>query len=243
MARHALLARVAQARRVPHARPTRIGVGPGHPAGRGKIGVSPGRPVGPRKPPPTPPTPGLAAPAAPAVKPWDAQAEEQWGAGEQSYNDRLAELEGGWQSREEWYGLGATKNPYSQAALLERRHEIARRGNLNSAGNQLYAGSLVNAMAGADRNYNEGFESLRAAYAAEQEQNERQKEQARHEREAEEGATNREAIERAEEVEPPPTPGPEGAGGGNKKGKAKKGKGGGGPGVAPAKPAGKGKGK
>jgi hypothetical protein len=186
-----------------------IGVAQAHPA-RGRIGLGQARPVarpgaGPA------PAPVAAAPAAapPAGAPWDAQAERESGAGLQAYGDKYSGLEGDWKSRKEWYGLGETNNPYSQASLLSHRHEVDNRAVLNSAGNHLYAGSTVNAHQSADRRFSVGLESLKAAYAAEEARKTREEEAAKHEWEREQGEIAEGALTRAAEREPPPAPEPE----------------------------------
>lgn len=165
----------------------------------------------------TPPASASSAPppsAPPVGRPWDSTAERQWGAGEQKYHDIYAELEGSWKAREDYYGLGLTKSPYSQAALMERQHEVNSRSNLNSIGNQLYSGSLLNRQSGTDRRFDVGIEGLRAAYSADKEANELSKTKAQHEWEREQGEISEEAVQRAEEAEPPPAPVAEGGGGG-----------------------------
>jgi len=232
MAHPRLVARVAasRARRgasgVQNARPARsgIGVGPGRPAGQ----RPPRNPQGPQTPSYTPP--------APVGSPWDAQAEREAGESQTSYGDQLAMLQGNWQAREDWYGLGATNNPYSQASLLQRRHEVEQRGVLTGSGNQLYAGSTVNARAATDRRYSVDREALEAQFAAESSQHEREQEALQHARGAEGGRIKEGAIGREEEREPPPAPlgpGKPSGGGGKKGGKAGKK----GPGVGGNKPA------
>jgi hypothetical protein len=144
--------------------------------------------------------------------PWDSQAEREWGAGEKAYQDRRSALEGDWQSRDEWFGLGETNNPYSQASLLSHRHEVGKRGVMNSAGLQLYSGSTVNARASTDRTFNIGLESLKAAYEAERARKDRELLQAQHEWESEGNEIREGAVGRVAESEPPPAPGPEGGG-------------------------------
>ena len=51
-------------------------------------------------------------------------------------------------------GVPDINNPYSQAALLESQHINARRADVNSAGNQLYAGSTKNRLNQADLKFN-----------------------------------------------------------------------------------------
>lgn len=230
-----LAARVAAARParsssgVANARPAgpAAAVGRGRPA-TGAIGLGAAQPVtgAARSAPAATPAPAAAAPP-PAGAPWDAQAEREFGAGQQAYNDKFAGLEGDWKAREEWYGLGETNNPYSQASLLSHRHEVDERSVLNSAGLQLYSGSTVNRHAAADRSYGVGLESLRAAYAAEQARKTREEEAAAHEWEREAGAIGEGATERASEREPAPAPlppgaAPAGSGPGASSGKGKK---------------------
>lgn len=160
---------------------------------------------------------GLAAPAPtppPAGAPWDAQAEREWGGGENKYRDKMAGIQGDWAYRQEWYGLGGASNPYSQAALLQHRHEVDNRTVMNSAGNQLYAGSTVDRHAAADRTFDVAYKQLEAAYAAENAKREREEAEARHEWEDEQAAIREGAVGRAEEVEPPPAPEEGGGGGG-----------------------------
>lgn len=222
MARRNLAARVAAARPVRagsgvgNARPVsaKVGIGGAHRARPG-VGVGPARPV-------AGPGVGGGAPAPapqPVGVPWDAQAEREFGSGEQTYQDKIAGLSGDWKSRQEWYGLGETNNPYSQASLLAHQHEVDQRAVMNGAGLQLYSGSTVNNHAAADRSFDIGYESLKAAYAAEEARVRREEEQARHAWEAEEGAIREGALERATEAEPPAAPLPPGAGGGGGSGK------------------------
>lgn len=197
----------------------RIGVGQARSTG---IGLSAAHAVaGPAGPSASPTSP-------PSGSPWDSQAEREWGAGEQAYNDRVSGLEGDWQSRQEWYGLGETNNPYSQAGLLAHNHEVGQRGVMNGAGLQLYSGSTVNARASQDRSFDIGLESLKAAFAAEQARVDREEEGVTHQWESDQGAIREGALARAAEAEPPPAPLPPAAvaaavaGAGASSGKGKK---------------------
>jgi hypothetical protein len=138
--------------------------------------------------------------------PWDAQAEREFGGGQQKYQDRIGGISGDWQYRQEWYGLGEKSNPYSQAALLQHRHEVDNRTVMNSAGLSLYSGSTVNRHASADRSYDVNKEALEAAYAAEEAKVNRELDEAQHEWEDEQAAIREGALGRAEEIEPPPAP-------------------------------------
>jgi len=206
MARRSVLAKVSQARparaagAIGQARPARprIGLGQARPAGGGGSQSSGGGGGGGTAPPP--------AAQAPAAQPWDAQAERESGAAGRKFGDTYADITGGWNAREEWYGYGETSNPYSQAALLSHRHDVDNRTVLNSANNQLYAGSTVNRHQAADRRFSIDSEALKAAFEAERAKKDRELQQAEHEYGDEIAGIREGPILRAEELEPAPAP-------------------------------------
>ncbi len=84
------------------------------------------------------------------VMPWDIAAANDEADAQRRLSNTLSGLDAGWIGTENEYGLAPgfnnyASNPYSRAALLQRSYDDARRGTLNSAGNQLYAGSYINA--------------------------------------------------------------------------------------------------
>lgn len=167
---------------------------------------------------PAPSAPAAApAPAAPTGMPWDARAQQEFGAAQTKYNDTIAELQGNWATREQFYGFGANgaNNPYSQASLLAKHHEWNERGRSNASGLQAFAGSNVNAEREEVGRYTTSYEQLLQAYEAEKAQNQRKEEQAKHEEEEGEENAQLGAIERAQQTEPEPVAAP---GGGNKPG-------------------------
>lgn len=191
-----LLARVSAARPL-H---TRIGLGqaqPVHPAS----GLAGNRPA----------TPGVHAPKAPAAisPPWETDPLYASGAGEalQTLQDKTAGLNAGWQYKQEQYGLGQyANNPYSQAALLGRKHEAARKGIVNTSGLNLYSGNTVNHLAGADRNYDINLKNLEAREAAEEAQYTSEQQAAQDAYDEAIGNFKTEALERAAKTEPAAAP-------------------------------------
>ena len=62
------------------------------------------------------------------------------------------------------YGASGAANPYSRAALLQESFTRAKRGTLNSAGNQLYSGAYGRAQDENARNYSIAEDANRRAY-------------------------------------------------------------------------------
>lgn len=202
----------------------------------GNIGVSRGRPAR--------PSPGLrqgggssgrgagapgpgGLPQPSTAMPWDAQATLETAGAYRNASDKLAGLRGNWDAEQRSIGIGQgyENNPYSQASLLQRQREIGNRGAINSAGNQLYAGSTVNHLGQVERGYSEGRAHLQESYEARRAQVEREELATQHEIQAEQEQAQLEAIRRAEEAAPEPAPVGEPSGGGGGGGsKGKKGK-------------------
>lgn len=97
--------------------------------------------------------------------PWDSTAQrEASGLGNEAADTR-ATLSNRWQQQQEEMGLGeGASNPYSHASQLARERDNNQRGVVNTAGNNLYSGSTVNAQRQTERQYDEGFNQLTAAY-------------------------------------------------------------------------------
>lgn len=124
------------------------------------------------------PQPGAAPPVQPQTTPmpWDVAASNQEAGANKSYGDRLANIESNRVLLGQEYGLGyfdpqtgqyvnPTDNPYSRAALLQTSYNNAKKGTLNSAGNQLYAGSYINRQNTNTRNFNIGSDQLAREFA------------------------------------------------------------------------------
>jgi len=218
--------------RVAQARPSRANRPVGHAQGVGGVGkvnnsnaVPMGRPATPSTPSTPPPAPN---PAAGAPAPWDTDPLYVSGVGQanQRRNNDKSDLNAGWQAREQYYGFGQNANPYSQAASLSRQHDIRRRGTVNGAGHQLYSGSTVNRLRGADYDYDFNVKGLERQHAAEEAQNRREQREA--DERYDEAVQNfkAEAIDRIVSEAPEPQPeqdfgGPPAPGGGGKKSKPK----------------------
>ncbi|HEX7246424.1 MAG TPA: hypothetical protein VF245_12765 [Solirubrobacterales bacterium] len=97
--------------------------------------------------------------------PWDSTAQrEASGLGNEAADTR-ASLSNRWQQQQEEMGLGeGASNPYSHASQLARERDNNQRGVTNTAGNNLYSGSTVNAQRQTQSQYDEGFNQLTAAY-------------------------------------------------------------------------------
>lgn len=103
------------------------------------------------------------------VMPWDVAAANSEADAVQGRNNALTGLGSGWLRKQQEYGLEGpwadyASNPYSRASLLQRSYDNAKRGSLNTAGNQLYAGSYVNAQNSNTHNFNLGHDELQKAY-------------------------------------------------------------------------------
>jgi hypothetical protein len=107
----------------------------------------------------------------PVASPWNAQAANSEAGALKREEDSLAGLSSQWLLTQQRYGLEGPyadykSNPYSEAARLQRSYDNARRGTVNGAGLQLYAGSTVNHQNQNTSHFNEGRDSLEKAYAA-----------------------------------------------------------------------------
>lgn len=113
------------------------------------------------------------APAAAAqqpVMPWDIGAANDEAAAGKNLGNKLTGLNAGWLMKQQEYGLegqwaDAASNPYSRSALLQRSYNNAKAGTTNSAGQQLYAGSFINAQNSNTHNFNMGRDELQRNYA------------------------------------------------------------------------------
>jgi hypothetical protein len=163
-----------------------------------------------------------AAPTRDSAAPWDAQAESEAGEAETAFNTKEAELAGNWTAREGYYGFGANgaNNPYSQASLLATHHEWNERGVLNGAGNQLYAGSTVNAHRQETGRYTTSYGQLLQAYEDEKAAKEREETAAGSAYETALKNAGLGAIGRASATEPEPVAAGGGGGGGASRGSA-----------------------
>lgn len=144
--------------------------------------------------------------------PWDARATAETAGAIRKGSDSLATLQANDEIQKRNFGIesGYDNSPYSQAALLQRRHDIEHRGALAGAGRQLYAGSTVNHLRGTDFAFSRDMTSLREQAEAAAQQNARERTAAEHDEQnaAEEAQAG--AIERAEEAEPDASAAPAG---------------------------------
>jgi hypothetical protein len=120
---------------------------------------------------------GVPKPAAPkppqglfAPMGWSLAAANSENNANKNYGNTMAGIASNWTRTQQEYGLEGpyadpTSNPYSKAALLQRSYDNARRGTYNAAGNQLYAGSTVNAQNANTFHYGEGYDALQKGYA------------------------------------------------------------------------------
>lgn len=84
---------------------------------------------------------------------------------------RLADVTAQQRDLEDQYGFGAgASNPYSDAARLARERDAGQRGALNTAGNQIYAGSTINKERGVAAAYDRNRQALEASYNSKQDQ-------------------------------------------------------------------------
>lgn len=102
--------------------------------------------------------------------PWDVAAANQEAGALAKRNNTLTGLNAGWGRTQQEYGLEGpwadyASNPFSRAALLQRSYDNAKRGTLNGAGNQLYAGSYVNSQNQNTHQFSLGRNELQNAYA------------------------------------------------------------------------------
>lgn len=98
--------------------------------------------------------------------PWDSQAERESAELGNEAADTRTSLAADYErfQRESGFGLGEG-DPYSEAAKLKEQRDNARRGTLNTAGNQIYAGSTVNRLRGANRQYDVDYKRLQDQFA------------------------------------------------------------------------------
>jgi hypothetical protein len=141
-----------------------------------------------------------------AVSPWDSQAEREQSEAGFEKAQTTADLAGERQAQEEQSGLGpaGADNPYSDAAMLKRQRESSSRGQLNTAGNQLYAGSTINAQRGIQSAYDQSYNQLTATDAQQAAANARGVNTANREYELGLAKIKEGAYNRALETEPAP---------------------------------------
>jgi hypothetical protein len=224
--RETLRAQVARAR---PARTAAAHVSGGTPAARvagiGGGSALPGRGAAPAG---APGAPG--APAGASPLPWDSRANTDAAGALRSRDDTFASLDANFEAKERGYGLspGFQNSPYSQALMLQRRHDIERKGAITGAGRRLYAGSTVGHLRGADFSYDRDLTGLKEQEAIDRANYERDRNAAQHQYETDSEDAQSGAIERREETEPDSSAAPakkkikrKGQNGGNKKGKRK----------------------
>lgn len=112
------------------------------------------------------------APAAPQqpLMPWDLAAANDEAGAQKRLSNTLTGLDSNWLRTQQDFGLegpwaDAASNPYSRSALLQRSYDNAKRGAMNSAGQQLYAGSYVNSQNANTHQFNLGRDEMQKAYA------------------------------------------------------------------------------
>lgn len=177
--------------------------------GKAKIAPSPGK-LGPGRP-VSPIAKPVGAPAVPAVAPtlpWDAQYNLASSGAERNYGNKLAGLGAQRVIAQQNYGIDPgfndyANNPYSRAALLRKAYEANSQGDTTSyaARGQLYAGSLVNAQAADQSDYNQGYNALNKEYLQNLSQIDQEKAQAL---EARENAINEAGWQRLEAAQNAP---------------------------------------
>lgn len=98
--------------------------------------------------------------------PFDSEAERESGELGFERDAGLADLGAERRSEQEQSGLGEfSNNPYSDAALLKRQRDASSLGQLQTVGNQLYAGSTINAQAQVASQYDQGLKGIESADA------------------------------------------------------------------------------
>ena len=100
--------------------------------------------------------------------PWDIAAANDEADAQRRLSNTLTSLDAGWIGAEQEFGLAPgfndpASNPYSRAALLQRSYNNAKSGTLNSANNQLYSGSYINAQNTNTHNFQLGSDELARA--------------------------------------------------------------------------------
>lgn len=103
--------------------------------------------------------------------------------------------------------IGAVYTPYSVASLLQRSHEINRRGAVNGAGLSLYSGSTTNHLQQADRRYGQEEAGKRGEFESslrgiEKEEQEALENKQNAEEEGKEGAVDRAKEDPLPEIPP-----------------------------------------
>lgn len=150
-----------------------------------------------------------------AVPPWDSRYEEQTAGNQKTYLNTIAGLGLQETALKQDYGLegpyaDAKTNPYSRAAALEQAYHQANKGTLNSAGNQLYAGSTTNHLEGNRTSYDRGRNELERSYLAELNELAAKRAEALQEQEEANRQAEWQRIERAEQQPLDPSQAPAG---------------------------------
>lgn len=104
---------------------------------------------------------------APRPTPWNAAYEEAASTANRNYLLAGQNLDLAQQRTESTYGLNNSDymaNPYSRAALLQQSYLAANRGTLNTAGNQIYAGSTTNRLNENRNRLSQGRDALEKSY-------------------------------------------------------------------------------
>lgn len=131
----------------------------------GQLGQKRGLPAAPQG----APQPGAAPQGGGPVMPWDLAAANDEAGAQKRLSNTLTGLDAGWLRTQQEFGLegpwaDAASNPFSRSALLQRSYDNAKSGSLNSAGQQLYSGSYVNAQNANTHQFNLGRDELQKAY-------------------------------------------------------------------------------
>ena len=105
----------------------------------------------------------------PAPMPWDSQAQREAAELGNEAGDARASLGAEFNRTQQELGFGAgADSPYSQAAMLKEQRDIGQRTIMNTAGNQLYAGSTGNQQSANREQYDVGQKQLEDSFAAAQ---------------------------------------------------------------------------
>lgn len=129
----------------------------------------------------------------PNLAPWetDPLSQNAFALANKTYGNTAAYIGANREGLERHYGLNANgeplgeTSPYSLAMQLQRRRENERRGAVTGAGLNLYSGSTINHLRGADFRYGQDQAGLKEQFASELEKLRRQETEAE---EAKEGA-------------------------------------------------------
>lgn len=98
--------------------------------------------------------------------PWDSQGQRESGELGQEAADTRASLAAKYAAAQSELGFGSgVSNPYSRSAENKTQLESNQRGITNTAGNQLYAGSTLNAQSAARSSYDKNQKALEESYA------------------------------------------------------------------------------